>query len=385
MKAIRVSIVFVMIGFVVGSPLFGIQSRRAGAGAATVATPPKPVPVRRGAAPVKPAPAPAAPHRAARPLVGKPAPAVVDTIVWNKLSDEQQEEFKVLSSTFQSYVNLLAQSKEYTLWFDTVIEQAKEIININSLLAGYCIEVISNELKRSGEAKDLDVGNEITAVTQMLKVYAKEVAQQVSQRIQEEKMRIPEHVFQGTDKEQFDKLMQFIPVTQNKQLTPAWIKAVHERAKKLVLDGMMQLKDVKEALVGAFAKAFGQEFTEGSLYMKTIDFMVNTIFEDVANIGLVNSPEYINQNFQSLLLNVGSATNWDNFTRLPNRAWQNQIVVAAKKMMQVFNVPLNDIEQQIGAQVYFVAVMKKGGQALSDQEANSLISLVTTIKNLIAV
>ena len=279
----------------------------------------------------------------------------------------EKEQFIELNTSFMETISVV--SKNINLWQRTVVERAKKIIDINSALVDYCIAVITAELEKTAEERNVNAKTTSDFIANTLRTYA-----------------FQSFIKIGTEKEQFYNLMENITLDPSTNMpTQDWVDAVMIRAKSLIDKKELTIEQVRKSITDGLREASGQ-VTLSSNLTQVVNVIINSITQSIAEKKSrmereqrESTPEYVYNWFQGLLLQVGDTSNWNNLTNKPNEVWIKNIIVAGKKMIAVFNIPLDDIEQQIGAQVYFVAFTKKGG-VVTQQEEKSIIDLVTFIK-----
>jgi len=174
--------------------------------------------------------------------------------------------------------------------------------------------------------------------------------------------------------------MQNVEIGKDGLPTREWVQAVAEKAYLLVDKTEMNLAGLKKALTDAFINALDEPMLSIK-YTDYVDKVVQKIGQAVARGREANRPENIHATYQNLLLSVGATQNWDRATNTPTDAWVANIVKASKDMMKTFRMSLDDIGKQIGAQLFFVAVMNNGQQPLDPTAARDLVAFVTSIKN----
>jgi len=83
-------------------------------------------------------------------------PITIEAVIWDELTDEQQESFTKLNPGFEKSIAKMSTPKTYKIWFESVMKWAKNIINISPLLTDYCIESIEANLDATEETRKID-------------------------------------------------------------------------------------------------------------------------------------------------------------------------------------------------------------------------------------
>jgi hypothetical protein len=297
----------------------------------------------------------------AKPTV-QPVPEGVDPIIWMKLSEDQKNLFKEVNKEF---LGIVAQSTSaYNLWRNAVIDQAKLILDISPSLLDYCITVITNELQKTAQIRKINATRASEYISSALRDY-------ILQSI----------MTTGTEEDQFNNLLKNITDSTSRDLTQ-WMSNVIVKAKALVEQNKMTVQQIQASLINAL-KAHYDLVMLDEPRVKIVNDITNSITQRMEQVKQESSPEFVNQRYQTLLLQLSDAGNWDFSTKRPAKEWVNKIIPAAKGMANVFKFSIDELEKQIGAQIFYVAVGKKGS-ALTEQEKQALFSFVTGIKQQIA-
>gem|GEM_PF-5387961 len=307
-----------------------------------------------------------------------PIPAGVDAAVWAELTDKQKDEFNTVKIGFEKAV--VTPSKNYPIWEKRVIDQAKKVMNVDPLLKDYCREVVIEELEDTAEERGVDATEKVNSIQEKLDQYEEQLKTEALQKEQTAQEIAREKVLgQGSIKDQFTNLMKQENVwldAETGKLSVQWFSAVCDRAQYLVDQNQLTMEEVKGALVAAL-RSVGQN---NDAIKRLVTAMTDKIDTYLAKKRLERSPEYINNRYQTLLLTIENNENWDRYRNCPTNYWIDNIIAASRNMQAVFKMSIDDLEKQIGAQIFFVAVQHVGGRFLTAQEDADLMVIVNRIK-----
>ncbi len=298
-------------------------------------------------------------NRPNRPTSTLKAPEGVDPLVWSELSREQQDSFNELKVVFENKVKTV--SRNYPLWQKAVIAQAKTIIDLNKELLDYCISTISDELEATADDRGINANAKIKIISGILKRLA----------IQKKTMT------HGTiDQRSFDDVVKNVEVNEeNNEPTNAWLEAVINTGTSLLInDKNLTVKNniempVKNALI--------EQGIEDTDISRIIKYISQEVQKNLVQEEQQKNPEFVYQTFRNLLLNLGQY--WDKAGIRPSTEWKNAMIDAGKRMRTIVGMSIADIEQQIGAEVFFVAVTTER-RPLNQTESKNLEDWVTNLK-----
>lgn len=309
-----------------------------------------------------------------------PNNVLVSDLIWNdeSITEDQKKQYLEKKGKLLAIIN---QDYMQPNWEKYLLKAVISIIDINKKFKQYCKDVVKAALTKqisynsaiNQDEKEAEINKQYTSITAKMD-------DTLRKREKEEKeSKITSLLTQKDNQKKFNDLVRNIEVDKAGSFTQRWKNALVSSAADLIVQNGMMIDEIQSTLNDAVQKIKTLKTSSAESKRILVEDLISLIVDQATQEEAGLLPESVKSVFDGLLYNV----EWDRVRNLPRTQWQQQMIKASKNAHKVLGISIQDIEKQIGMQLFFTAVKNQQGQQITPTRKVQLIKEVNIItKNL---